>query len=168
MIKEKDLLEELRRTRYQDGKCITLQNIQMIFQNQASSNGIPIAFYVDEIKHGGVLSSSSEQCLVMYHPNHQKDYFKYVFTVTYQGNYAFVSIHTFGESYQFGNEYNHNTMKSSIKDAWNSDSGALGVAGVLVGSGLRRIVKGGFNKQKKEEEENWYCMINDMFDDLLN
>lgn len=163
MIKEKDLREMRPNVRYADGQNITLGTLQTVLQNAANENGIDVAFYTDEVKCGGLIGGSVEPCLVLYHPQHEKDYFKLCIRVKHQGNYAFVSVHDFGVSTQMGNE----GSKENLKNIMKSGSGAE-KAGALLGAGLRLMFKGGANKQKLEEEQMWYTVVSDIFDQLLS
>lgn len=167
MIKEKEL-SQVKSIRYPNGQNMDFRLLQSALGEQARAYGIEMAFYIDEIKYGGMLSSNSEQCLVVHHPSHIKDYFKFAITIKYQGTYAFITVYSFGESVQKDNNYLHNHMKGNLKSAWNSDIGLAGVAGTLLGTGIRRITKGGANKQKLEEEKQWYAIVKDIFKDVLN
>lgn len=40
-------------------------------------------------------------------------------------------------------------------------------AGAVLGAGVRRVVKGGRNNQKLEEEQNWYAMVGDILDEVF-
>lgn len=161
MIKEKELREMRQPVRYKDGQNITLTTLQEALQYKAQENGIPVAFYADQIKSGGMLGGSTEECAVMYHPEHKEDYFKIAIIVKHQGNYAFVTINDFGKSTLLGNE----GSKQHLKDTFKQGSGAEKV-GALVGAGIRRIAKGGANKQKLEQEQMWYTIVSDIFDEL--
>lgn len=162
MIKEKDLREMRPNVRYQNGEAITLQTLQNALQDAANAHGIAVAFYADEVKYGGFIGGGTEPCLVLYHPEHEKDYFKVCIRVKKQGNYAFVSVNDFGVSTQLGNA----GSKEFLKDTMKNGSGAEKV-GALVGAGLRMMFKGGANKQKLEEEQMWYAIVEDMFDEIV-
>ncbi len=166
MIKEKDL-NEIRVLRYQDNSGLTFQTLQNFFRDSANSYGIDVAFYIDEIKHGGLIGGSTEQCLVLHHPSHRNDYMKFALTIKLQGTYAFVRVYSLGESVQLGNNYLHDNFKNDMKQAWGSEAGGAAVAGALLGRAARRIIKGGANKQKLEEEQMWYSIINDIFNEIM-
>lgn len=57
--------------------------------------------------------------------------------------------------------------KENLKNIMKSGSGAE-KAGALLGAGLRLMFKGGANKQKLEEEQMWYTVVSDIFDQLLS
>lgn len=162
MIKEKDLREMRPQVRYKDGQSITLQAVQNAIRDCAQANGIPVAFKADQIKYGGLIGGSVVDCIVLYHPEHEKDYFNLAIQVKHQGNYAFISVNDFGTSKLLGNEGSHEFLMDTLKHGSGSEK-----VGALVGAGIRRMVKGGRNTQKLEEEQNWYNMVSDIFDEII-
>ena len=76
MIKADTLREFRPSVRYKDGSGITLQTVQSAIKDAAQSMGIPVAFYAEQVKSGGLFNSSVEDCIVTYHPEHQNDYLK--------------------------------------------------------------------------------------------
>lgn len=168
MIKEKELREMRPQVRFKDGADLTLETLQAAIQDHADNYGIPVAFYTDQIKYGGLIGGTVTDCIVLYHPEHEKDYFKLAIQIKHQGSYAFLSVHDFGSSKLMDNQASHDFMVSTIKNSWHDkNSNGSEAVGAVIGAGLRRIVKGGRNNQKLEEEQNWYTMISDIFDDLL-
>lgn len=167
MIKEKELREMRPQVRYKDGADVTLQSIQEALTQAASEVGLPVAFSQDQVKYGGLIGGSTEDCLVLYHPEHQKDYFKLCIRVKKQGSYAFVSVNDFGNSRLMDNEASHEYMVNEVKKGWK-DNDIAGATGAVIGAGVRRLVKGGRNNQKLEEEKNWYVMVSDLFDDIIS
>lgn len=77
MIKDTELREFRPTVRYQGGEGITLQTVQEAIADCAEKFGIPVAFASDQVKSGGLFNSSVEDCIVMYHPEHERDYFKF-------------------------------------------------------------------------------------------
>ncbi len=165
MLKEKELTQT-REVRVPNGQGITLSQVRNALQNEADANGLPIAFASDQIKFGGLIGGSTEDCLVVYHPDHQRDYFNTAVRLKHQGNYAFLTVYDFGTSRLLGNAATAQYTKDAVKNAFHGGSKAEAV-GALVGKGLRTLFKGGSNKQKQEEEENWYVMLNDIFDNIF-
>ena len=100
MIKADELREFRPNVRYQDGTDVTLQSVQFAIQDCAGKMGIPVSFYNDQVKSGGLFNSSVEDCIVLHHPEHLNDYFKFCIRVKHQGTYALVSINDFGQSKQ--------------------------------------------------------------------
>lgn len=170
MIKEKEMVEIRDKVRFQDGSSITHKTIQDALSDAAKAHGIPIAFSYDQIKYGGMIGGSTVDCTVVYHPQHEKDYFKLAVRLTHQGNYAFVSVFSFGVSRLMGNEDAHENMINDLKAGFkNHDSKSIGGAvGSVLGAGIRRVIKGGRDTQALDEEKNWYAMVGDLFDEIVS
>ena len=171
MIKEKDLREKRPQVRFAQGQNIDLSVVQSALQQNADENGIPVAFSRDQVKYGGLIGGliggGTDDCLILSHPQHPKDYFRICIRVKHQGNYAFVSVNDFGESRLLGNAATSEYTKNAVKDAFHGGS-AAGAVGAVIGKGLRTLVMGGSNKQKLEEEQNWYAMVSDLFDNIIS
>lgn len=162
MIKADDLREFRPQYRYTDGLDITLATVQAVIKEAAAERGLPVAFKPDQVKSGSLFSPTIENCVVLYHPEHENDYYKICIRVSYQGNCAFVSINDFGKSRLEGNAGSRDFLKETLKHG----SGAEKV-GALIGAGARRIIKGGANKVKFEQEQQYYTCIADLFDDVI-
>ena len=178
MIKEKDLREFRKTYQYPDGTAITLQTIQNALEDKANEYQIPIAFYDEQIKSGGMLSSSIVDCIVLYHPEHRNDYYKIAISIKRQGTMAFVSSYEFGESKnmkKLGARAGAATaMKSGLKGIGGVTQGAPGVSraigGIIGGSiggavGLLRSIGG--SKSKQEEENYYYGAITQILDEVI-
>lgn len=160
MIKA-DSLREFRPTvRYRDGAGITLQTVQEAIKSCAQGMGIPVAFYADQVKSGGLFNSTVDDCIVMYHPEHQNDYFKFCIRVNRQGTYAFVAVNDFGQSKQMNKANTAEFMRQDRRGKQMSYK-----VGSLIGQGLRTL---GSSKQKLEEEQNYYQCIFDIFDEIVS
>lgn len=81
MIKADELREFRPVVRYQNGEGITLSTVQEAIKDCAMKMGIPVAFTSDQVKSGGLFNSSVEDCIVMYHPQHERDYFRFCIRV---------------------------------------------------------------------------------------
>lgn len=160
MIKANELREFRPVVRYRDGNNITLQTVQNALKDCAQGMGIPVAFYTDQVKSGGMFNKTIEDCIVLYHPEHQNDYFKICIRVGHQGSYAFVSANDFGQSKQMN--------KADRADAYKADRAGKSMSykvGSLIGQGLTTMGK---NKSKLEEEQNYYACVIDMFDEIVS
>lgn len=161
MVKEKDLIR-IGQTRFRDGDGVTFENLENRFAEAADNFAIPVAFGRDQIQSGGMLTKTVIDCMTLFHPAHAKDYNYYLFTITRQGTYAFVDVMSGGSSSigaaQFAKE---NLLNIGNLDAYNQ--------GAVVGSLIRGAIGGGFfaDKRKKEAENNWYTMVNDIIEDIL-
>lgn len=160
MIKVDELREFRPQVRYQNGEGITLMTVQEAIKDCAMKMGIPVAFRGDQVKSGGLFNSSVEDCLVMYHPEHERDYFKFCIRVNRQGVYAFVSINDFGQSSQMN--------KAGRAEAYKADREGKAMSykiGSLIGQGLSTIGK---SKTKLEEEQRYYNCVEDIFDEIVS
>ena len=173
VIKGKELQEFRPQIRYQDGQDITLQAIQSLLQGEAQQAGIPIAFRLDQVRGG--LFGGAEDCLVLYHPEHQKDYFSVAVRIKRQGNYAFVSAESFGTSKLIKAEAVRKQFNAAAKEGshyrgYNPlENAAAGAAIVGAGiAGVRHLIKGKSDKEKMEAEQQWYTIICDMLDTVIS
>lgn len=131
MIKADELREFRPVVRYRDGNQITLQTVQEAIKDCAQGMGIPVAFYTDQVKSGGMFNKTIEDCIVLYHPEHQYDYFKICVRVSHQGSYAFVSAMDFGTSKQM--------KKAGQAEAYRADRKGKSMSykvGSMIGQGL--------------------------------
>ncbi len=159
MIKEKELSEARGQIRFKNGDGVTTVVLRQALQQQATENGVPVSFDYDTVKMGGLLGGSTVDCLTIRNPEHMRDYWFFVVRVTHQGKYAFVNVDMAGTSKQHGKEAAAQDAKA-LFSAGNLNSYGKGA---MIGSALRSIGK---SKAKLEEEDNWYNMVNDIFDDL--
>ncbi len=166
MIKVDELREFRPQVRYQNGEGITLMTVQEAIKDCAMKMGIPVAFRGDQVKSGGLFNSSVEDCLVMYHPEHERDYFKFCIRIRRQGVYAFVDIHEFGESKQMNKAYRSELAKEGAKGYFKAgneyDTGKM--LGQAIGGFVGSIGK---SKAKLEEEQMYYQCIFDIFDEIV-
>lgn len=150
MIKADNLQKFHPGVRIKDGSGITLSAVQTAIEKGAEDIGIPVAFHDDQVKSGSLFNSSVEDCIVMYHPDHERDYFKFCIRVARQGNSAFVSVNNFGESKQIA--------KANYAENSKREGGPM----------LDRLVMTiGRSKQKLEEEQMYYQCIFDIFDEII-
>lgn len=148
--KEKDLVTDwINPVRIPNGNNVNLLTVQGAIQNQANYNGIPVAFGQDQLKVGGFLSSQLEDVLIMYNPQHPNDYLKFLIRLQHMGNYAFMHIYNLGGS----KNYRDNNVAAQ--------GGAFGT--------LRKIGNafGGHN-QKLQQEEQYYLILKDCLENILN
>lgn len=160
MIKADELREFRPQVRYQNGEGITLSTVQEAIKDCAMKMGIPVAFRGDQVKSGGFFNSSVEDCVVMYHPEHERDYFKFCIRVKRQGVYAFVMVNDFGQSKQMNKANTAEFMKQDRKGQSMSYK-----VGSMIGQGLRTLGK---SSQKLEEENMYYQCVFDIFDEIVS
>ena len=166
MIKVTELKEARPTVRYQNGN-ITLPMLQEVLENCAEKMMIPVAFKMDEVVAGTKRKDGVEECLVMYHPEHEKDYVKFCIRVKKQGIYAFVSVHEYGQSkFLRRDKVINGASMGAVAGGLLSANVASAVAGLAVGSLLKKKVSP--NQFKVEEEKNYYACISAVFDEVIS
>ena len=153
-----DALREFMPTIKFKNAGITLNWVQEKITDEANVLGIPVAFRNDQVKSGNIFNQVIEDCVVLYHPDHPKDYFNFCFRIKKQGIYEFLEINDFGESKQLNKELTKEFMKEDRKGKELSYQ-----IGSMIGSGLRTL---GMNKAKIEEEKQYYACIQDILEGL--
>lgn len=173
MIQEKDLQELRPQAKYENGKNITLHTIQAAASKAAQERDIPVAFYTDQVKSGG-FGGSVENCLILYHPDHPKDYFSISVRIKYQEDYAFISMDTLGVSKLMKAEAIRKQINATAKEGinyrgYNLIERAAGGA-AIVGAGIvgvRHLVKGKSDKEKLEVEQEWYSIVCNLLNEIF-
>lgn len=174
MIKEKDLNVFRDTYRYPNGSTITLQGIQSQLQSCASGYQIPIAFYSDQVKSGGLLNAQAEECLVIHHPAHLNDYYKIVITIKRQGTMAFVATYSYGESKNKNKLSAGSAAGASLKAGWKAAgkegnwSPGMSLVTGLAGGAFHALKSLGGNKAKQEEEQLYYSALVQILDEVIH
>lgn len=120
---------------------------------------IPVSFYNEQVKSGAMFNKTIEYCIVLYHQEHQNDYFKICIRVGHQGSYAFVSAMDFGTSKQM--------KKAGQAEAYKADRKGKSMSYKVVSMIGQRITSISKSKFKLEEEQNYYACIMDIFDEIV-
>ena len=144
MLKEKDLTPKGTIT-VREGETVQLAWIKEAIQEEAANRQFPLSITDNQLKTGGLIGGSVDDCIVMSHPEHQRDYYKYALTVRRQGTMALIALYLFGNS------------KLAVSVGVNERSG---LAGRLVG-GLTGA------KDKKAREDEWYDFLVMLISDVL-
>lgn len=160
MIAATELRDYRPVVRFRDGSAVTLDNLQNGIEAKAEAGGIPVAFRRDQVKSGGLFNKTIEDALIVYHPEHSTDYYKFCIRVASQGNYALVTINDFGTSKQMKKQIN----SSVSKEYRQSSTSTAEIVGSLIGSGLNAIGK---SKAKLDEEMGYYSCMEDVFNQVL-
>lgn len=159
MIKIDELREFRPKYRYADGAEITLGSIRGALTAEAEKIGLPLAFYADDVKSGGIFNKTIENCLVMYHPEHRRDYYLFCIRVQREGNMTFVAVNDFGESKQ---------MDKFARAEFAKEDRAGKSTSYKIGSMLGSVIaNSGRNKQKLEAEQNYYDSIQYLLDQVI-
>lgn len=158
MIKLKDL-EEMGSVTFGDAGDVSLETIKSAVSDLAKQNGVPVAFYTDEAKEGGIFGDTYS-ALVAYHPEHRNDYFNMAMILTKQGNFGTVSVFAAGKSKQM----NKFARSEAAKEGRRGQSMSFKV-GSMVASGIMNMGK---SKQKLQEEQAYYEIILNIIGAALN
>lgn len=158
MLKLKDL-EHMGTVTFGGAEDVTLNNVQLAISDLAEQNQIPVAFYQDDAKEGGMFSDTIP-ALVVYHPDHRNDYFNMAMILTKQGSFGSVAVYAAGKSKQMNKFARSEAAKADRRG--QSLSYKLGSAAV---SGLMNMGK---SKQKLQEEQMYYEIILDIIGTALN
>ena len=135
----------ISRVRFQNGNNINLDALQGALQEQCNANGIPVSFEKDVLKTGSLFNKQSEDVLILYNPEHQFDYLRFLLRVTHQGNYAFLDVFKTGGSRNYGHE--NAAANSGIQKLFNVATG---------------------HNAKLEAEENYYTILKDCFQNIIS
>jgi len=167
-LKLKDMVEFTDQLRFHNGRNITLDSVQRVLQEGADYFGIPVAFNRDILK-AGFLGGDKDECLVLYNPEHPKDYYHFCVTLSHQGSVAFIDTYYYGYSKIDARAVNDMRWQQH-QNQLDSDSGLEAMAGLIGGavSGVNKII-GKFTKNEKKEKDevNYYTIISDLFNKLV-
>ena len=144
-----DLHEEFRfinRIRFPNGDGVNLVTLQENLQDECDSNGIPVSIRSDILKTGGLFNKQTEEVLVLYNTEHPTDYLQFLIRITHQGKYAFMDVFKVGGSSNYRN-LNAASSGSTTRKIFNAITGT---------------------KSKVVEEENFYTILADCFENVIN
>lgn len=148
MIKIDELSKFLPTYKYTGGENVTFQVLIDNIKEEAQKYAVPVEFYNDQVKSGGIFNREIEECIVVYHPEHKTDYYNFCIRIKRVGSIVQIQTDVFGSSVQMD--------KFARAEKAFEDRQGKSVSykiGSMVGSGLRNMGK---NKQKLEEEELYY------------
>jgi len=179
MIKLDELQETRKKAMYKNGGSVSLTALENNILTVAQNYGIPLASKNDQVKSGGLLSKTIEDCVVFYHPQHERDYYNFCIRIQMQGTNAFVCVNHFGESKNLKKLAMRENAKQNAKVAGKSvlNHSSDAFAGVNDAAfGFGKLMKGaaggllsiGGSKAKQEEENNYYAALNGIFDEVIS
>lgn len=141
---------------------IDFDTIQSAISELAQELDVPVAFYSDDVSKDGFLNFgiADEPCLVLHHPEHKDDYFKFCIRISQKGAYTFVSVNDFGQSPQM--------KKVGMVDFCRSSRKGRGLSYKL-GSVLREgITSLSLDREKAEDEKRYYECIIDILNEVIH
>lgn len=110
--------------------------------------GLPIEISVDQVKSGGLLNSTVEDCVIITNTEHPSDYFKYCLTVQKQGRMAYLTIYYYGTSTLTGKANQSEARKGSL-------------------GGMLLNAISGVNQAAYDMEYQYYDMLDTLIDETL-
>jgi len=100
--------------KFTQAQGLTLESAGNLLMQTANQYGLPITCTQDQIKSGGLLNKSLQDCLVITHQQHRDTYFKYCLSVRTSGIYSYLEVKYFGSSTNTGAERKKEENKATI------------------------------------------------------
>ena len=146
MIRTEDL-KDTGKPGYRVGMDITLSMIrQKLEEINEEEYEMPIRFYYEQIKSGGLFNSSIEECLILENEEHSDDYFKYCITTRKQGKKTIIMMYYYGRSVLTG---------KARQTERRRETGGIG--------GMILNAFSGVNETEYAAEYDYYDMVEEMF-----
>jgi hypothetical protein len=130
-------LEEVPDLRYKGQ--LTLEDFKKGFEEKAKELQIPIAFKNDQVK-SGCLGTTKQDCLTIFHPEHEKSWGKVCLRLTTQGVYTLAD---FNWIVGYGVQHLMSNTGSDLKSKGS-------ITGSIVGGILKSVTA-----KKDSEMRNW-------------
>lgn len=145
MIKEKDLNQDMETVK--TSLRVPMSEMKNRIETLCRENQIPVTVAQDTLKTGGLFNSKEFGVLVVGHPEHLKDYFRFVIIP----GYGEMSIASCGISKQIKKK----VIAESNKQ-WRKGRSMSEKVGNIIGSAVWLIGK---SKNKLELEQNYYDQL---------
>lgn len=133
---------------------VTLDQIQEALGAAAQEANLPLGFSADTVTSGGLFNKVTEPCLVLFHPDHQNDYFRIAIRAAQEAGHTFVMSNIFATSKQIKKELGAAASKEDRRGKSMSYK-----AGSLLVSGVMNM---GRSKQKLEAEQRYYALLEEL------
>lgn len=93
MIKEKVLMPGVE-YRIKNGANLSLQTIIDLVTQKAHQYEVPVSFKSEQFTPDLIagLLGTKEDCVVLFHPQNEKNYLRYVIRTNHQGTYTFITV----------------------------------------------------------------------------
>jgi len=155
MIKSSALKKVRLYTFCKDSTDINQQSLHATLERKALENQVPVVIDNEQIKFGGAISPNVVDCLVLYHPEHPKDFFRHVISLNQQEDEVHVSVNYYGRSKQTG------------KDAWVEEAKGSLRKGDTGKALLKGIMALGKSNNKMQNEYDYYYDIREVINGVL-
>ena len=165
MIKEKDLIKGKEYV-VQDSDDISFAYLTEIITEDAAEENVPVAFDRDQVKLGGLIGGSTEDCLIIYHPEHRNDYMFYVIRIKYMGSKSYLYVNKAGDSKML-----NKVVAAQCRQEAKEERRRLPLKerlGTAVMDGLIYGISGiGASESLYETENLWYQAVADIIDKMM-
>lgn len=160
MLTEKDMAD-FHATIYFDNESnsTSLNDIKIRLEQTAENVGIPLAFSHGKITTYKVFCKTIHDCIILYHPDHKRDYYNFCVYLSRQDNRIFIHIKMFGRSKQFNK---HARSEQAKADRLGKELAYQ--LGSMLGSCLYNIGK---STRKLEEEQEYYSALDQVFENTF-
>lgn len=167
MIKEKKLLE-CREALIYNSSDITVSTIQEALTDAFLKVDLPHRFETDLVKFGGLFFSTKADCLILSHPDHQRDYYKFCICPLQKNGKTTVRVFFAGESKQLNKTYRRELSKNGVKNYFSADPEDTAAIAKAIGSAIGGAIGSiGKSKKKLQAEEEYYRQINAVLDAVI-
>lgn len=159
-------LKKVKQVMIYDGGNTTNQSIASQIGPILREYGMPAQFLREELQFGGLIKSQPRECMVLFHPEHMKTYYYYVFVASVQGAISFVDIYVGGYS-----ELGTMTATQNIVQGGGYSSLNTASKGFLIGTMLRGVRNGSLFKNNSDayaEEQNWYSVVSSVIESVFS
>lgn len=182
-IRERDLTAYSEPIRMVDDATTDFDAIDAALRSVSATFGAELKVWKDDVERG-MFDMNPVPCLMLCHPEHKEDYFRFCITRKVQGKTCLIQIYTYGKSTQMSLEsfqnnthaFDGNGTRGAVVGALRG--GALG-AGFAIGSAAAGIVKGGGKLLAKglvammrddaalSREKDWYDLMGSVFQEVF-
>ena len=136
------------------GKFIPWENLQTALNRCCGQYSLPVVVEMDKLSEGGFLSGA-EDCVVVYHANHKKDYFSYAITQKelYGSSYLSVFFAGVSKNWRQKNMVDISRKEQDVQSAvYKATYGEFGSMGSGVTKAFQSALKKGAEKKLVEEK----------------
>lgn len=170
--------------RFTNAQQATLEQLKEAFKAKREEYGLNALIRVTTVNEGGFRNRPVCECLTIFHPDHEYDYYNFVVTRHAQGNTAVFQVYTAGDSTNLNREAfsqnprvfdgtgSRNAMGGILRGGAFGVGAAVGsVAGSALSAGIRGIAKG-VNAMLRDpmalmQEQDWYDLASSILQELL-
>lgn len=158
IVKESELQEARDPIHYGDASDVTLQRLKDDLTDCAHKMGLPIFLELGQVKGGSIWKPEMEDCLILYNPEHEKDYYKFCIRLVHIGVSGKVWFYSFGSSKQM----NKLNLFQQARDGAVKNGG-----GEIMANVMASLFTPGLSKKKLENEGMYYDLVLKLFENVF-